>query len=88
MITVTDSTSKGYTMELIPLSYEIEEDDNDWQTRMASLMWNEYKNLRCRFTTDELGSVQHIENWREIRDVLKKSYVHFRMERGTSLEML
>ena len=75
MITVTDSTSNGYKMELIPLSCEIEKNDNDWQTRLAYLLWEDYKNLRCRFTTDELGSVQHIENWREIRDVLKKSYV-------------
>ena len=75
MIVVTDSTSDGYKMELIPVSYEAEDDGNNYETRMASLMWENYKNLHCRFTTDEYGAVQHIENWREIRDVLKKSYV-------------
>ena len=54
--------------------FEIEGEDNDYQTRMASLLWDEVKNLRCRFSTDELGKVLHIDNWREIRDVLKKSY--------------
>lgn len=75
MVVVTDSTANGYKMEIIPLSCEIKDIDNDYQMRMASLLWNNIKGLRCRFTTDELGSVQHIENWREIRDVLKKSYV-------------
>ena len=75
MITVIDSTSNGYTMEIIPLSCEIEDNDNDYQTRMAALIWEDVKDLRCRFTTDELGVVQHIENWREIRDVVKKSLV-------------
>ena len=75
MIVVTDSTANGYKMEIIPVSCEIKDIDSDYQMRMASLLWNNIKGLRCRFTTDELGSVQHIENWREIRDVLKKSYV-------------
>ena len=75
MIVVTDSTANCYKMELIPVSCEINDIDNDYQMRMASLLWKDIKDLRCRFTTDELGSVQHIENWREIRDVLKKSYV-------------
>ncbi|MBO4851114.1 MAG: hypothetical protein J5529_09490 [Prevotella sp.] len=75
IITVTDSTSNGYNMEIIPVSCEVDENTNDYQTRMASLLWKEIKDLHCRFTTDEYGEVQHIENWREIRDVLKKSYV-------------
>ncbi len=75
MIVVTDSTSKGYKMELIPVSYEMKGGANNWESRMASLLWKDMKNMRCRFTTDEFGTVQHIENWREIRDLLKKSYV-------------
>ena len=41
MFVVTDSTSKGYRIEMTPISYE--------------------------------GQVLHIENWREIRDVMKKA---------------
>ena len=74
MIIVTDSTDKGYVMEMIPQSCEVEDDSNNYEMRMASVVWKHLKDLRCRFSTDELGQVQHIENWREIRDVLKKSY--------------
>ena len=74
MIVVTDSTDKGYKMELTPLSCEVQGNEKGYEGRMASLMWDEIKNLRCRFTTDEWGTVQHIENWREIRDALKKGY--------------
>lgn len=76
MIVVTDSMADGYKMELIPLSCKVEGGENDQQTLLASLLWQDIKDLRCRFTTDEYGTVQHIENWREIRDVLKKSYVN------------
>ena len=74
MVVVTDSTSEGYKMELIPLSCKVEGKAKDQQTLLASVLWQDIKDLRCRFTTDEYGTVQHIENWREIRDVLKKSY--------------
>ena len=74
MIVVTDSTSNGYEMELIPVSFEVEDDTNDLQTTLSKLLWEDYKNVHCRFTTDELGCVQHIQNWREIRDMLKKNY--------------
>jgi len=74
MIVVTDSTAKGYKMELTPLSCEVRGKEGGYEGRMASLMWKEIKDLRCRFTTDEYGIVQHIENWREIRDALKKCY--------------
>ena len=74
MIVVTDSTSNGYEMELIPVSFEVEDDTNDFQSTLSKLLWEDYKNVHCRFTTDELGCVQHIQNWREIRDMLKKNY--------------
>ena len=73
-IVVTDSTNEGYKMEIIPISCEVKGGKDDYQMRMASLLWNDLKDLRCRFTTDELGAVLHIENWREIRNVMKKSY--------------
>ena len=76
MVVVTDSTSEGYQMEIIPVSCEVQDSANDYQTRMAYQLWKDIKDLRCRFTTDEFGSVKHIENWREIRDVLKKGYVN------------
>ena len=74
MVVVTDSTSDGYKMELIPLSCETQGHSGNLTDRLPQLVWERTKNLRCKFTTDELGTVQHIENWREIRDVLKSTY--------------
>ena len=56
MIVVTDSTSDGYKMKYIPLSFTLHDADT----------------VMCEFTTDELGLLKSIANWREIRDQLKK----------------
>ncbi len=73
-VAVTDSTSEGYKMEITLLSSEIEGETNDFVIKTSQMLANELRNIPCRFTTDELGRVQHIENWREIRDVLKRSF--------------
>ncbi len=74
MLVVTDSTSEGYRMEVTPLNYSIEEGgaDDDLEMMMAEPLWQLTKDLKCIFTTDELGTIQHIENWREIRDTMKQ----------------
>ena len=71
MIVVTDSTSEGYKMKYIPLSFTLHDTDT-----VTSLMTNAMSQLMqsvvCEFTTDELGLLKSITNWREIRDQLKK----------------
>ena len=71
MIVVTDSTSDGYKMKYIPLSFTLHDADT-----VSSLMANATSQLMqsvvCEFTTDEYGSLKSITNWREIRDQLKK----------------
>ena len=71
MIVVTDSTSDGYKMKYIPLSFTLNEADT-----ITSLMTNAMRRLMqsvvCEFTIDELGQFKSITNWREIRDKLKK----------------
>ena len=71
MIVVTDSTSEGYKMKYIPLSFTLHDADT-----VTSLMTNAMSQLllsvECEFTTDEMGSFKSITNWREIRDQLKK----------------
>jgi hypothetical protein len=71
MIVVTDSTSDGYKMKYIPLSFTLHDADT-----VTSLMTNAMSQLMlsvvCEFTTDELGLFKSITNWREIRDQLKK----------------
>ena len=71
MIVVTDSTSDGYKMKYVPLSFTLHDADT-----VTSLMTNAMSQLMqsvvCEFTTDELGLLKSITNWREIRDQLKK----------------
>jgi hypothetical protein len=73
MFVVTDSTSKGYRIEMTPISYEMNVESDTLFNGMAEEMWNMTKDVPCIFTTDEFGQVLHIENWREIRDVMKKA---------------
>ncbi len=71
MIVVTDSTSEGYKMKCIPLSFTLHDADT-----VTSLIANATSHLMqsavCEFTTDEFGQLKSITNWREIRDQLKK----------------
>ena len=71
MIVVTDSTSEGYKMKCIPLSFTLHDADTVTSlttNAMSQLM----QSVECEFTTDEYGSFKSITNWREIRDQLKK----------------
>lgn len=72
MIIVKDSTDKGYTMEYVPLEIKIDTLDS-FKKILAEEFYNETKDLRCIFKTDEYGQVTKIENWREIRDKAKKA---------------
>ena len=71
MIVVTDSTSDGYKMKCIPLSFTLHDADT-----VTNLITNATSQLMqsvvCEFTTDEYGSLKSITNWREIRNQLKK----------------
>ena len=71
MIVVTDSTSDGYKMKYIPLSFTLQDTDtatNIMTNAMSQLMLS----VVCEFTTDEMGQLKSITNWRKIREQLKK----------------
>ena len=74
MIVVTDSTSKGYKMKLIPLNVRFKEagDEDEEDNFMMKALSQTLGKIVCEFTTDELGQVQRIDNWRTIRDEVKK----------------
>ena len=74
MIVVTDSTSKGYKMKLIPLDVHFNgaDDDEDEDNFLLKSLNQALGKIVCEFTTDELGQVQRIDNWRAIRDEVKK----------------
>lgn len=71
MIVVTDSTSKGYKMKLIPLSVNYNNADADEDKFMIETLNKAIGKIVCEFSTDELGQVQRIDNWRVIRDDVK-----------------
>ena len=71
MIVVTDSTSDGYKMKYIPLSFTHHDADTGTST-MDNPMRQLKHSVVCEFTTDEYGSIKSITNWREIYNQLKK----------------
>ena len=72
LIVVTDSTSEGYKMKYVPLGFTLNDADTITAI-MTNAMSQLMQSVECHFTTDELGLLQHIDNWREIRDQLRKS---------------
>ena len=74
MIVVTDSTSEGYKMKYIPLSFTLR--DTSKVTSQVSINNVALRQLMqsavCEFTTDEKGLLKSITNWREISDQLMK----------------
>ncbi len=75
MIVVTDSTSDGYKMKYVPVSFTLHDTDTDTDTDdiMTNAMSQLTQSVVCEFTTDEMGQLKSITNWREIRDQLKKN---------------
>ena len=73
MIVVTDSTSDGFKMKCIPLSFTLQDTDTDTDDIMTNAMSQLTQSVVCEFTTDEMGQLKSITNWREIRDQLKKN---------------
>lgn len=74
MIVVTDSTNKGYKMKLIPLEMHFNgaDDDEDEDNFIVKALNQALGKIECEFTTNELGEVLRIDNWRTIRDEVKK----------------
>lgn len=73
-LVVTDSTSDGYKLEYTPLSYHYDGDADRADNALMGTLWNLTKDIRAIFVTDEMGTIQHLENWREVRDAMKKSF--------------
>lgn len=71
MVVVTDSTSEGYRLEISTIDYEVEY-ANDFQKQLYDQMMQLGKDTKLIVTTDEMGVVQHIENWQEIRDLNRR----------------
>ena len=70
---VRDSTSQGYKIELQPISHHFETPEDTVMTQMMEKLINSLGDVPLIFTTDELGTIQHVENWREVRDFTRKA---------------
>lgn len=67
---VTDSTSKGYTLEYTPLSFEYSDTTNlEGKIKQELSKMNVGKKLI--FTTDEYGKLKRVLNWKENSRLMK-----------------
>lgn len=73
MITVVDSTENGYTMKLELLSCDIRTVPAPFTVETMNKLKELSKATPCIFHTNELGVVETIVNWRDIRDMMKKA---------------
>ena len=69
---VRDSTSQGYKIEVQPISNYFENPEDSILTQLINKLANSMGDVPLIFTTDELGTIQHVENWREVRDFTRK----------------
>lgn len=76
MIVVTDSTSEGYKMELTPIGFTTYCDSTTRNSKylMNKIILENTKDNVIRFTTNELGTVLQIDNWKEVRDKYMAAY--------------
>ena len=74
LVTVTDSTSEGYKMLLVPQEQVKGNTIYDESAVSFEDLLSMPLGVACRFSTDEMGSIQRIDNWMEIRDSLKANY--------------
>lgn len=70
---VRDSTSEGYKIEFQPISHHFETPEDTVMTQMMEKLINSLGDVPLIFTTDEFGTIQHVENWREVRDFTRKA---------------
>lgn len=69
---VRDSTSQGYKIEMKPISNHVEMPNDTLMAQMIEKLANSMGDIPLVFTTDEYGTIQHAENWREVRDFTRK----------------
>lgn len=71
---VRDSTSNGYKLEYSSLgNYEMEGDEVEfWNKTVLEKVAELSSKQHVIFTIDELGNLQHIENWRDIKKTMQE----------------
>ena len=76
---VRDSTSSGYKIEYYSLgNRELEGEQIDFFNKTVLEKMGELSDkVHVIFTIDELGNLQHIENWREIKNIMREGFKLF-----------
>ncbi len=69
---VRDSTINGYEIEAIPLKTEVLFFNDSLMTGITQALQDKMGDMSIIFTTDELGNIQHIKNWKEIKDFSRR----------------
>lgn len=72
-LVVVDSTSKGYVIEYTPIKTTIEAYKDTMMAHVVQTIMDTMGDVKYLLSTDEYGTLQHIENWAEVRDYMKKS---------------
>ena len=69
---VRDFTANGYEIEAIPLTTEVRFFQDSLMTNITQSLQEKMGDISTIFTTDEYGTIQHIKNWREIKDFSRR----------------
>lgn len=68
---VCDSTDRGFLLEYVPELTESKSPADTARQALRSQIVGELNRLHVRFRTDRNGTVEHIDNWRQLRDSLQ-----------------
>ena len=76
-LVVRDSTSEGYEIESIPMGAVMDFGEDTLMTKIMQTMYEKMGDMHTVFTVDEYGELQHIKNWKEIKDFSRSMTKHF-----------
>lgn len=74
---VRDSTSEGYEIESIPMGCEMYYGTDSLMNSIMNTLYEKMGDIHTIFTIDEYGTLQHIKNWKEIKDFSRSLVKHF-----------
>ncbi|PWJ43968.1 hypothetical protein [Sediminitomix flava] len=67
-VTIVDSTANSYDIEWLYKDFDIDTED-EFSKKLISIS----ENMVIKIRTDEMGSLQHVLNWKEVQKYISKS---------------
>ena len=74
---VRDSTATSYEIECIPLETKVNFGKDTLMTNIMQSLMETMGDISTIITTDEYGRIEHIKNWKEIKDFSRKAIKSF-----------